>query len=137
MDAVVVPGAQVQRGETAMLKARGQRGVAAQQSGAGIVVALGLKDLVAGHRAKLADGAIDRANQVGTGQRAGAVLQGAGEKLVEGGVAGDLGVGGLRHVDAVAPHKPGDQPRRQFPAAGASHAPGQGRQGLLRQQILR
>ena len=50
-------------------KLRGQRGVAADQRGGRVAVALGLEDLVALDRAELADRAVDRADQVGVGQR--------------------------------------------------------------------
>jgi hypothetical protein len=48
-------------------------------------VALGLEDLVALDAAELADRAVDRADVVGVGQRAGARLERAGEEFVEAG----------------------------------------------------
>ena len=110
---------------------------AAHQRGAAVVVPLGLHQLIALHRTKLANGAIDRTNQLRAGQRTCPVLQGTGEKIVEGGVTGDVRLGRLSHVDAVTAHKPGDQLRRQPSTAGAGNPPGQSRQDLLRDQVLR
>jgi hypothetical protein len=66
---------------------RGQRRVAAHQRRGAVVVALGLEDLVALDGAELADGAVHRADQSGCGQRPRAGRSGAGEEVVEAGVA--------------------------------------------------
>jgi hypothetical protein len=69
VDAVVVLRAQVERGELAVLEARGQHRIAADQRGRRVAVALGLEDLVAVDGAELADRAVDRADEIGIGQR--------------------------------------------------------------------
>jgi hypothetical protein len=63
VDAVVVARAEVQGREAAVLEARGQFAVAAEQRGRRIAVALGLEDLVALDGAELADRAVDRAQE--------------------------------------------------------------------------
>jgi hypothetical protein len=93
VDAVVVARAQVEVGEAAVLELRGQLGVAADQRGGAELVALGLENLVVLDGAELADAAVDRADVVGVGQRAGIRAQGAGEEFVEGLVAGDVRIG--------------------------------------------
>jgi hypothetical protein len=91
VDAVVVARAEVQRGEVAAVEVRGQRGVAADQRGGAVVVALGLEDALAVERAELADGAVHRAQPGGVGQRPRTGLQRAREEVVEGGVGADVG----------------------------------------------
>jgi hypothetical protein len=76
VDAVVVPRAEVEGGELAVLELDRQVAVAAHQGVGGVAVALGLEDLVALDAAELADGAVHRADEVGVGQRAGAGLRG-------------------------------------------------------------
>ena len=90
VDAVVVLRAQVERREAAVVEARGELVVAADQRGRRIAVALGLQDLVVLDAAELADRAVDRADQVGVGERPRAFLQRAGEEVVEAAVRGDV-----------------------------------------------
>lgn len=109
VDAVVVAWAQIDGGKVPVGKLRGQLCIAADQRLGAVVMAFGLKDLVAciaGDGAQLADGAIDGADPVGIGQGAHARAQGAGEELVEGGVGGGVTVQGLAHVDLVALDEP-------------------------------
>ncbi len=136
--AVVVPGGQVDGGEVAAHEGRGQFGVAAEQFGQAVAVAFGLEDPPVLDRAELADRAIGRAeHRAGLlGQRAGAILQGAGEEGIEMFIG--LQVLDLRfaHIDLVAPGEPGDQavlePGR--PAVGGeADQPGQ---QVVRQQVL-
>jgi hypothetical protein len=47
VDAVVVLWAEVQRGEMAICELRGKRGIATDQGGGAVAVALGLEDLIA------------------------------------------------------------------------------------------
>jgi hypothetical protein len=56
---------------------RGQHGITADQCGGRIVVSLGLEDPVAVDGAELADRAVDRADEIGVGQRPGARLAAA------------------------------------------------------------
>jgi hypothetical protein len=58
--AVVVARAEVNRGKAAVLKLRCQRGVATHQRGSAVEMPFGLKNLVFGNGAKLADGAVHR-----------------------------------------------------------------------------
>lgn len=92
MDAVVVARAEVEGGELAILELRRQTAVAADQRGGGVEVALGLEDLVAFDRTELADRAVDRAQVVGLGEGPYAFAQRAGEELIEGRVAGGVGM---------------------------------------------
>jgi hypothetical protein len=71
-----------------MLELGGQFGVAADQRGSAELVALGLEDLVVVDGAELADAAVDRADEIGVGQRTGVRAQRAREELVEAGVMG-------------------------------------------------
>ena len=94
-----------------MGKLRGQGGIAADQGLGAVVVAFGLKNLVArsaGDAAQLADGAIDGADPVGIGQGAHAGAQGPGEELVEAFVGGGVGLQRFAHIDLVALDEPAD-----------------------------
>ena len=83
VDAVVVLRAQVERREAAVVEALGERVVAADERRRRIAMALGLQDLVVLDAAELADRSVDRADQVGVGERPRAFLQRAGEEVVE------------------------------------------------------
>ena len=74
----------------------------------------GLEDLITLYRAELADGAVHRAHPIGLGQWARTGFERTGEKLVEAGVAGRIGVGRLGHVDVVLADEPGDQLRGEI-----------------------
>ena len=100
-------------------------------------MALGLQDVVVVDRAELADRAVDRADEIGVGQRTHAILQRTREELVEARVAGDVGVGRFIHVDAVLADEPADQAGRHLASAVAGDAPGEGGQRLLRHDVLR
>jgi hypothetical protein len=80
--------------------------IAADQRGRRVAVALGLQDLVVLDATELADRAVDGADQVGIGERPRAVLQRAGEELVEAAVRGDVADRRLAHVDAVLADEP-------------------------------
>ena len=117
--------------------ARGVPGLFARnERGSRVGVALGLEYLVAFDGAELADRTVDRADQVGVRQRPRAGLERAGEKVVEALVAGDVGVRGLVHVDAVLGDEAADQPGgARAPLARRAPAGITG-QRLLRQQVL-
>nr|GEU28208.1 urease accessory protein G [Tanacetum cinerariifolium] len=137
VDAVVVARAQVQVGKAAVLEAGSQRRIAAHQRRGAEPVALGLENLVVFDGAELADAAVDRADDIGVGQRPGVRAQRAREKFVEAGVAGDVGIERLAHVDVVAAHEPADQAGRHGAAPGAGHAAGKVGQRSLGKQVLR
>ena len=137
VDAVVVLRAEVERGEAAVVELLGERGVAADQRRGRVAVALGLEDLVLLDPAELADRAVDRADQVGVGERPRAFAQGAGEEVVEAGVGGDLRLGRLAHVDAVLAHEPAHQLGRRRAALARGDPAGEGGQAALGQQVLR
>jgi hypothetical protein len=99
-------------------------------------VALGLEDLVAADAPELADRAVHRAYQIGLGQRPRSGLERAREELVEAAVGGDVAVGRLGHVDAVAADEPADQPRGGCAALRPGHPAGQARDRALGQQVL-
>ena len=136
MDAVVILGAEVDRGKVAVLKLRRQRRIAADQCCRGIAVALGLENLVFVNRAELADRPINRADQRRLRQRPGAGLEGAGEKVVERQVMGDVGIQRLGHVDLVAGDKAADDFSRHFAALAGGDEAGKPGQRLLGQQVL-
>lgn len=120
-------------------KLRGQLSIAADQGLGAVVVALGLKNLVAcvaGDGAQLADGPIDGADPVGIGQGAHAGAQGPGEELVEAFVRGGVGLQRFAHVDVVALDEPADDGGGGGPAFQAGKATHQAGQGLLGQQVL-
>ena len=137
VDAVVILGAEVQRGEVTVLELRRQRGIATHQRSRRIGVALGLKDLVFLDTAELADRAVHRAHPIGLRQRTDPRFQGAREEIVERGVAGDVGVGRLGHVDLVALDEPANHRRGGITDLRAGELAGQGGQGLLGDQVLR
>ena len=120
VDAVVIARRQVQRGELAVLEARGQGFVAAHQGPGGVRMALGLEHLVAGDGAELADGAVHRADEGCVGQRPRIRAQRAGEEGVEAGVGLGPRVGRLGHVHAVAGDEAADQDLREGAAFQAS-----------------
>ena len=102
---------------------RGQRGVPPHQRSRRIAVSFGLKHLVVRDGTELADRAVNRANQLGGRQRARIRRQRPREKLVECGVAGDIGIRRFAHVNAVARDEPVDQLRRQGATVAAASAP--------------
>ena len=136
MNAVVVTRAQVQRGKTAIFKQRRQRGVTAHHGSGRIAVAFGLKNLVLCNGTKLADGTIDRADQVSVGQRPCAGLERTREKVIEAAVTADVRVQRLIHVDLVL----GDKPANDFggdPATFAGRDPARkSGQCLLGKKVL-
>jgi hypothetical protein len=121
----------------AVRERRGERGIATDERGRRVVVALGLEDLVALYRAELTDRAIHRADQLGVRDRPRTGLQRACEELVEARVVRDVGGGRLGHVHAVLADEPADQRRRARAAAAARHHAGERGQCFLRQQVLR
>ena len=137
MNAVVVLGAEVDRGEAAVLVLRRQRGVAADHGGGRKAVAFGLEDLVVLDRAELADRAIDRANQLGIGQRSRTGLEGSGKEVVEGGVTGDVGIERLAHVDLVFGNKAANNFGGDPAALAPRHITGKCGERLLGNQVLR
>jgi len=100
-------------------------------------VALGLEDLVVFNAAKLADGAIYRADQAACGKWAGTGFERPGEEIIEAGVSGDVGLGRFVHVHAITAYKPADHACGELAFAGRGKAPGQGGQRLFGQQVLR
>ena len=114
-----------------------QRGVPADQLGRGEAMPLGLQDMVIVDRAELADGTVHRRDEIGIGQRPRARFQRAAEKIVERGVAGNVRVFGLAHVDAVFSDEPADQPGRRPPPTRPGNAPGKTGQPAFGQEILR
>ena len=137
VDAVVVPRAQVEGGVVAVLKVRGQPLVATHQRRGAVAVALGLEDLIALDGTELADGAVHRAQQVGTGrERARAADQRAREEFVEAAVGRGVGLHRFEQVDAVVTREPLDDGCRGRPTLGARERAHQVRQCLLGQQVL-
>ena len=118
---MVIARTQVDRREAAMVKLRGQSRIATHQRGGAVGVALSLEQLVFVDRAKLANGAIDRANEIGPRQWACAFFQSPGKKFIKTGVAGDIGVRRLHHVDVVLANKPADQRCGARTSSSASH----------------
>lgn len=124
VDAVVVLGAEVEGGEAAVGEALGEDGVAAEQGPDGVVLPLGLQDAPGTDIATLAEGTIDGANQRGIGERACALAQRAGEKLVEGSVGSGVWLGGFIHVDTVAADEGADGGGGEAAAAAAGKCAG-------------
>ena len=109
VDAVVVLRAQVERGEVAIRRTRGQRRIAAHQ---GRVAKVCPSPGSTGRRSIAPNWLI--APSTGQSQAAGARgraprLQRAGEEVVEGRVAAGSGCAASRHVDAVARDEPPDR----------------------------
>ncbi len=136
MDAVVVARAEVERGEAAVLELLGQLAVAANQRGRRVAVALGLENLVAVDGTELADGAIDRADEVGIGLRPGAILERPREEFVEALVAGDVRIGCLGHIDVVTTDEPADDAGCQSAGLFRRQLAGEDGQRLFRDQVL-
>jgi hypothetical protein len=137
VDAVVVLGTQVNGGEGAVVKLRGQCSIATQQRARAVVVALGLEDLVALNAAQLTHRAVHRAHPAGIRQRAGAGLQGPGEKFVEARVAFNARIGGFGHVHAVTRHEAADDGGGDAPGACPGHPACKHGKRPLGQQVLR
>ncbi|MCY1544485.1 hypothetical protein D9M68_803750 [compost metagenome] len=136
VDAVVIPGAEVDGGEGAIFELRGQFGVTAHQRLCAVTVALGLEDLVFFDGAELADGTVHRADKGRAREWSCAGLERPGEKFVEGGVTAWVRVRRLGHVDAVTADEPGDHPARP-PGRLRSGAPaGEHGQCPFGQQVL-
>ena len=98
---------------------------------------LGLENLVAVDRAELTDGAIDGTDKIGVVQRTRACLERTSEEVVEGGVAGDVWLRGIGHVDAVPSDEPADDRGSQRAEWCGGEATGESREGLLGKQVLR
>ena len=136
VNAMVVFGAQIDRGEGAVGIGRGQDRVTAHQRGGGVAVPLCLKDLIAADGAKLTDGAVHRTHVLGLGDGPRPGLEGAREEVVERGIRGDVRLGRLAHVHAVLAHEPADHRGGLFATLGPREGAGQRREGLLGQQVL-
>ena len=137
VNAVVIARAQVNGGEMAVGKLRGQLGVAAHQRLRAVVVAFGLKNLVALYRAKLADGAVHRTHPRRVGQRAGAGLERAGEKLVESGKRRWVALLGLGHVHLVLANKAANHRLRDATEPRTGQRTGELRHRLFGQNVLK
>ena len=70
------------------------------------------------------------------GLGAGAGFQRPGKKFVEAFVAGDIRIGRLVHIDAVAADKPADDRGREVPRLSTGQLAGEDGQGLFGQEIL-
>jgi hypothetical protein len=136
VDTVIVAWAEVERRKGAIGEAGRQLGVATEQRRRRVLVALGLKDLLTFDTPELADGAVDRAQEVRIGQRPGIGAQRARKEVVEGLVAGGVWIGGLVQVDAVTFHEPADDLGGEPARLRAGKAAGQGGKYLLGQQVL-
>ena len=136
VDAVVVLGAEVNRGEFAILELRGQCGVTTDLRLRAVAVAFGLEHLVAVDVAQLADRAVHGAHKRGIGQGACAGLEGSGEEVVEAFVLRDVWLGCLVHVHLVLAHKPLDEGMRPLAATRTCHSARKLRQQLFRHHIL-
>ncbi|MNY28076.1 hypothetical protein D3C86_1620290 [compost metagenome] len=136
MDAVVVPRAQVDGREVAVVELGSELGIAAHQRLGRIMVALGLKDLVTGNGAQLAHGTVYRAHPGRLGQRARIGTQAAREERVERVIAGRIRILGLGHVDVVMRDEAFDHPGGQPARPGACQTAHEGGERLLGQQIL-
>ena len=105
--------------------------VTAYQCSRGVAVTFGLEYLVVNNSAELADGAIYRANEICLGQGSRIRAQSAGEKFVEAGVAMNVSIGGLGHVDPVTRNKPADQAGGISASLGIGDFSGEEGEGLL------
>ena len=92
-----------------MAKLRGQRCITAGQGSGGVLVALGLKNLLTLFCAELADGTVNQADQRGVGQEPDTGPQGPGEKVIEAQIAANVRVGRLGHVHLVIADEPANQ----------------------------
>ena len=136
VDAVVVAGAQIQRGEVAVLELGCQAGVTAHQGGAAVSVAFGLEDLVLLDAAELADASIDRAHPSGLRHGPCAGFQGACEEVVEAGVVRGVRVQRFVHVHAITADEPLDQTLGTRTAAFVGDEASETCQAVLRGQVL-
>ena len=88
--------------------------------------------------AELADRAVDRADQIGAGQRPRAGFQRAREELVEAGVGGDVGVGRLVHVHRRSGARTsGSATPSPAPPCGRRPRTAESRERTFGQQVLR
>ena len=114
-----------------------QRGIPCEQLGRGKTMPLRLQDMMVVDRAELADGTVHRRDEIGIGQRPYARFQRPPEKVVERGVAGDVRVFGLAHVDTVFPDEPADQPGRRPSSVRPRDATGKLGEPTFGQKVLR
>jgi hypothetical protein len=119
------------------VEARRELVIAADQCRRRVAVALGLQDLVVLDAAELADRAVDRAYEVGIGERPRAFLQRTREEFVEAAIRSDVADGRLAHVDAVLAHEPSHQARRRRAALARRDVAGERRQAALGHHVLR
>ena len=137
MNAVIVTRAQIDGGKAAVIKLARQCGIAPHQRGGAVLMALGLKDLLAFNLAKLADGAIDRAHPVRLSQRTSTILERPRKKGIECLIGRWIGVSRLGHIDLVTLDKATNDCRRQASGLGLGQFSHQDGQSLLGQEILR
>ncbi|MPN04889.1 hypothetical protein SDC9_152137 [bioreactor metagenome] len=97
---------------------------------------LGLKYLVLLDGAELADGAVHGRYRLGRGNRASPLAQFAREEVVERGVARDVRVCSLGHVDLVMGHKAPNHGGCQAAALHRGQSPHVSGQRPLGQQVL-
>ena len=100
-------------------------------------MAFGLENLIFFDSAKLADGAVYWADVIRSCDWTSSALEWTGEKIIEARVAGRIGVGSFRHIDAVTLDEPLDHGRGRAPALGAGQLAQELREQFFRQQILR
>jgi hypothetical protein len=137
VQAVVVLGAEIEVGKAPVLEAGRQARIAADQRGGGEGMPLGLENLVILDLAELADRAIHRADKVRLRQRPRTFLQRPRKEVIEAGVARDVRIGGLAHIDAILGHEPFDQARGRRSALGPGNTASQVGEGTFRQKVLR
>ena len=134
VQAVIVAWRQVNRREFAAHEGRCPGRLAAQQGLDAVIHALGLDDAARFDPACLAQEAVSRGYDgvTGLGDRPDSGFQRAGEKIVETGIGREIGLFGLRHVDAIGV---GDGPNQEILDEGrltvgkAAHGTGQGMMG--------
>ena len=86
--------------------------------------------------AKLTDGAVNRAYEIGSGEWSRIGPKRSGEKLVKCAVAFNVGFGRFLHVDAVAIDEPAYDRGRHPAGLGVCEFPCQQRNGLFGQEVL-
>jgi hypothetical protein len=110
MNAVIVAGRQVERDKSPVLEGPRPLGASAEQFQCAVIMTFGLDDTSAVNGAQLADDTVDRG---GDGlefvrDRTQFRPDGAREEGIEGGVAFDILLDGLGHIDSEAAYKPAD-----------------------------
>jgi hypothetical protein len=137
VDAVIVVGCEVERGETSVGECPRQRRIARQQFRQGVVVSLGLDQALARDAPDLADDAVHRAHDLrGGGDRPRAGAQCAREEGIEALVREGIRFDRFVHAHIEAPQEAANQKVLPSGRGAARCMPDEPRERVLWKQVL-